>query len=190
MTVPSPVQNLLITTITTNSMSISFDPPATHPQCVKEYDIRIIDQDQAYAERETATPNLADTISGLEPCTNYLIKVRVISPTSLASPWRVVSNKTESDLASEPQAFGTSSVTQTSVYLQWYPPATNPNCVTEYVLTWDEYTVNIPSTGAFKMEYEVTGLIPCTGYTFSLMAKSSEGTSDPIQCVPTTECPF
>lgn len=56
----------MITDITTTTVSISFDPPATHPQCVKEYDIRIIDEDVAYQlEREAYTPYLVDTISGL-----------------------------------------------------------------------------------------------------------------------------
>lgn len=113
-----------------------------------------------------------------------------MSPSNLASAWKDVRNKTEDDVSSEPQAFGMSAVTQTSITLQWYSPVTNPNCVAQYVLSWDSNEVKISADNNFKTEYEVTGLSPCTPYTFSLLAKSSNGPSGSVEFTETTECPF
>lgn len=178
----------MVTTVTTTSMTISFDPPQTHQQCVKEYDIRIVDEEAVRVARQGVSPYLTNEISGLVPCTEYLVSVRAVTPSNLFSPWEDIRNRTADDVASEPQAFKVTDATTTSISLEWFSPATNPNCVVEYQLAWDSGEDIIPADGSFKVEYDATGLVECTDYTFTLTAINDAASSASVQATGSTVC--
>lgn len=181
-TAPSPVVNLKTTDISTDQLTISFDPPETHPQCVKEFDISIIDEDQTRSVKELVTPlpYIDNTITGLRACTNYLVRVSAVSPTGKRSSWEEVRNTTEKAAPSEPQELGVNEYTQTSITVQWFAPVDNSRCVTDYELSWTgsvSASTVIHNTGNFKMIHTVSGLDACQNYTFSVIAQSDVGDS-------------
>nr|XP_045609993.1 phosphatidylinositol phosphatase PTPRQ-like [Procambarus clarkii] len=191
---PGPVKNLMLTEIHENAVRLSFEPPETNPQCVKEYDIRVIDQDMS----RVTVPKLngdpvVDLITGLEACTNYLFKVRAITKTNKESPWSEVYNRTSDATPSEPQQFGLESATTTSITLHWFQPATNTRCVTEYLLSWqgannEVGTMTVTDITSFKNEVTVDGLNPCEKYTFNLSAISAIGESHVLTFTQSTIC--
>lgn len=191
-TAPSPVGNLQTTDISTDQLTISFDPPETHPQCVKEYDISIIDEDQKRSVKELVTPSpyVENTITGLKACTNYLVKVRSVSPTGKRSTWEEVRNTTDEATPSEPQELGVNDYTQTSITVQWFGPVDNSRCVTDYELSWTgsvSGSTVIPNTNDFKMIHTVSGLDACQDYTFTVIAKSASGDSPAATFSQTTD---
>ncbi|XP_071525803.1 fibronectin-like [Panulirus ornatus] len=190
---PGPVVDLKVKSISTDQLTITYDPPRSHPQCVKEYDIEVIDQDQTREQTlRRVTPYMDDTITGLKACTHYLVKVRAVSPTGKKGPWVDVTNVTSVATPSEPQVFGMSDVTETSISLQWFQPATNPRCATQYVLQWEgdgtSESVTISGVSDFKLTYTVEGLKACVEYTFTVKAKSSTDESAPVQLTQSTRC--
>ncbi|KAK3877417.1 hypothetical protein Pcinc_017858 [Petrolisthes cinctipes] len=193
---PSPVVDLLITDITTNQMSITFGPPETHPQCVKEFDIHIIDEDQtrrSLKELATPSPYVENTITGLKACTNYLVRVSAVTATGKRSGWEEVKNITSGAAPSEPQELGVNDYTQTSITVQWFGPADNSRCVTEYELSWEGSATGsdtLPNNNNFKMTYTVEGLAACSDITFTLLARSDTGDSPSVTFSQTTDgCP-
>ncbi|TOF90583.1 hypothetical protein CGJ15_24480, partial [Vibrio parahaemolyticus] len=192
--VPGPVTNLMVTDVAETGVRLSFDPPTEEPQCVKEYDIRVINEDL----RRLVKPMLAegpvtDFITGLEACTNYLFKVRAITATEKEGPWTEVRQKTADSTPSDPQQFSAKEITTSSITVEWYEPATYSNCVTEYLLSWegasgDSDSQEITSTSTFKSEVTIDGLNACESYTFSLSAKSTIGESHVVTFTASTLC--
>lgn len=183
--------DLKFTSIETHQLSISYQPPEKDAQCVKEIITRITDNNQRLRWKKATKYVLEETITGLEACTDYTIHVSTVSPTGLESLVEEISEKTLGDTPSEPQTLGANDVTTTSITLQWFQPATNPNCVTDYILTWSDTvsnsTVNV-SASTFKVEYTVDGLTACTTYDFSLIASSPDGESGETTLTQATAC--
>lgn len=115
-----------------------------------------------------------------------------MSPTGLESLVEEISEKTLSEMPSAPQEFSAIGFTTTSVTVQWYQPAVNPSCVTDYLLSWinpDGVTDNTTvSASTFKVVYSVEGLTPCTIYDFVLSANSLSGESLETTFQNTTLC--
>ena len=188
---PGPVVNLRVVDVDMNAMTVWCEPPAVDPQCVKEVITRVIDEN-GKSQRVMRKSSFQETIYGLEPCTDYRILVSTKSSGGLQSEEREIRNRTLDDISSEPQAFNVTEVTTTSVTLQWFRPLTNPNCATDYTLSWagdvDTDTVTISDTPTFKIVYIVDGLQACTNYTFTLNAESPAGSSPNTTLVQETAC--
>lgn len=189
---PGPVVDLHVIDIDTEQLTVRCLPPEVDPQCVKEVITRVIDEDQKSLRFENKKSQYEEHITGLKPCTNYRVLVSTRSPSGLESEVREVRNKTLDDVPSEPQEFAVSAVTTTSITLQWFRPATNPNCASEYSLTWmdDVYTdtITISDVSAFKVVYTVEGLRSCTDHTFKLYAESSAGPGPEATLTHSTAC--
>lgn len=187
---PGPVVNLHVVDVDRTEMTVKCEPPAVDPQCAKEVITRVIDEN-GKSQRVMRKSNFEETIYGLEPCTDYRILVSTKSPSGLQSEERETRNRTLDDIPSEPQAFNVTDVTTTSVTLQWFRPATNPRCATDYTLTWAgdvNDTITISDTSSFKIVYVVDGLNSCTNYNFTLNAESSAGQGPETILAQTTTC--
>lgn len=188
---PGPVVDLQVTDVSTDQLTVACQPPEVDPQCVKEVITRVINEDQK-SLRAVKKTQFEETITGLQACTNYRVLVTTKSPSGLESEEREVSSKTLDDVPSEPQAFEVTEVTTTSITLQWFQPATNPNCAYEYILTWqddtDSDTITLNDISTFKVLYTVEGLKPCTEHTFTIHAESPAGAGPNATVMYTTEC--
>ncbi|XP_066988330.1 uncharacterized protein [Macrobrachium rosenbergii] len=179
---PGIPTNVSIVKVTSHSIDIRYDPPAVNPQCTVEYDFEIIDKsaNRATSTRSEKQVGLDNIFQHLEACTLYEARVRAVSHTSLHSDWAVVSEVTKEDTPSAPQNFAATSVTSTSVDLQWFRPAANDRCIAEYYLDWSEGSESICCPLKFEMEASVTGLTACTDYTFTVNAVTPEGASGEV----------
>lgn len=188
---PSPVVDLKFTSITTNQMTITYEPPTKDAQCVKEIITRVIDESQKLRSKKSVKQVFEETFTGLQACTEYTIEVSTVSPSGLESLVERVRNTTLEDLPSAPQELGVNSVTTTSITLQWFQPAVNPGCVTEYTLSWtdsvDTQSATI-SDSNFKVVYTVANLLPCLSYEFTLVSESASGTSEATTFTQQTNC--
>ncbi|KAG7160511.1 Neogenin-like 1 [Homarus americanus] len=191
---PGAVSDLQVTDVHKNELTISFDPPTVNGQCVKEYDIHVIDLDSQVTMTRLGGPETIENfITGLHSCTNYEIKVRSVSSTEKASEWLTVQNRTQDDIPSKPQQLGMYDSTSSSISLEWYKPSLNPNCASKYTLTWQDSQghsahVTVNDQGTFKQRYTVNGLKTCETYTFNLLAESSAGKSNPARYKQSTLC--
>ncbi|KAK8749570.1 hypothetical protein OTU49_015434 [Cherax quadricarinatus] len=191
---PEPVNNLQVIESHTNELTVTFELPEVNKQCVETYDLQVTDLDQSGLMASRATDFIETFITGLEACTNYLIELRLLSPTGKASAWREVRNKTQDGIPSSPREFGLNGVTKDSISLEWFQPEINKRCASEYIITWEASDgtrggpQNVIDPTEFKVIYTVTGLKECTDYTFSLVAKSSVGQSNPTEFTYTTLC--
>lgn len=183
--------------VTSHEMTISYEAPDTHPQCVHEYDIEIINEDDYFSKRSHVVPYMDGTFTDLEACANYLVNVRAVTRTGLFSDWRSITTTTGGDVPSVPRSLAVEDFNQTSVKLNWWQPETNKLCVTKYRLEWTDGTtpgsteVSPPVGGILPFENEktVAGLAPCTDYTFTVFADADVGgTSDPATVTQTTAC--
>lgn len=157
---------------------------------MKEVITGIADNNQRLRRKKAMESVLEETFTGLAACTQYTIQVRTVSPTGLESPVEEITNTTLDDLTSAPQELGANYITDTSITLQWFQPAVNPRCVTDYILTWtglstENVTIN---ASTFKVVYTVEGLTPCTSYDFTLIAQSVLGPSPQTSYQETTLC--
>ncbi|XP_042237341.1 tyrosine-protein phosphatase Lar-like [Homarus americanus] len=93
---PGHVEGLSVVEVHPTSLKVYFEEPNSNPQCVAGYDIMEIDLDHnAHTTRRLNDKYRLDTITGLEPCTDYEIKVRAFSKTGqYVSDWQVVDQKT------------------------------------------------------------------------------------------------
>lgn len=194
---PGPVKFLRMKEVTSHEMTISYEAPDTHPQCVHEYDIEIINEDDYFSKRSHVVPYMDGTFTDLEACANYLVNVRAVTRTGLFSDWRSITTTTGGDVPSVPRSLAVEDFNQTSVKLNWWQPETNKLCVTKYRLEWTDGTtpgsteVSPPVGGILPFENEktVAGLAPCTDYTFTVYADADVGgTSDPATVTQTTAC--
>lgn len=178
--------------IDTNQLTISYQLPEKDPQCVKEIVTRITDNNQRLHRKKAVKAALEETFTGLASCTDYTVQVSTVSPSGMESLVEEISEKTLSDMPSAPQEFTAIDITTTSFILEWYQPAVNPSCVTDYLLSWvdhdgvsDNATV---SASTFKVVYNVDNLTPCTIYDFVLSADSLSGESSEATFQNTTLC--
>ncbi|TOF85605.1 hypothetical protein CGJ15_25845, partial [Vibrio parahaemolyticus] len=100
---PEPVNNLQVIESHTNELTVTFELPEVNKQCVETYDLQVTDLDQSGLMASRATDFIETFITGLEACTNYLIELRLLSPTGKASAWREVRNKTQDGIPSSPR---------------------------------------------------------------------------------------
>lgn len=194
---PGPVKFLRMKEVTSHEMTISYEAPDTHPQCVHEYDIEIINQDDYFSKHSHVVPYMDGTFTDLEACADYLVNVRAVTRTGLFSEWRSITTTTGGDVPSVPRSFAVEGFSLTSVTLNWWQPDTNKLCVTKYRLEWTDGTISnsteiSPSPGQalpFENQFIATGLVACTDYTFTVYAISDVGgTSNPATVTQKTEC--
>ncbi|XP_042237339.1 receptor-type tyrosine-protein phosphatase F-like [Homarus americanus] len=202
---PGPVVNLKADKVQSTSVEVSFSVPKVNLQCVGGYDIKVINFDASKDAAPRGTEGQQDialqvtdnrivsTVSGLNACTNYEIKVGALSLSGeLTSPWEAVIERTDDLAPSEPQHFEVKEVTRNSVTFQWYQPTSNLPCLTAYKLTYKHLittkTKIITDISNYKMEYMVDGLSHCAQYTFTLSAKSVTKESQDLQIVQHTAC--
>lgn len=189
---PDPVRDLRFKSIDTNQLTISYQLPEKDPQCVKEIVTRITDNNQRLHRKKAVKSAFEETFTGLASCTDYTVQVSTVSPTGLESLVEEISENTLSDLPSVPQEFTAIAFTTTSVTVQWFQPAVNPRCVTDYLLSWinpDGVVANATvNASTFKVVYNVDSLTPCTIYDFFLSADSLSGESSETTFQNTTLC--
>lgn len=183
--------------VTSHELTISYEAPETHPQCVHEYDIEIINEDDYFSRRSQVVPYMDGTFTDLEACADYLVNVRAVTRTGLTSEWRTITTTTGGDTPSVPRAFEVEAVHETSVLVNWWQPDTNKFCARNYRLEWTDGTNSnsteiSPAPGEdlpFEVRFTVTGLTSCTEYTFSVFALSvSSGESAPATITQKTTC--
>ncbi|KAG0711097.1 Receptor-type tyrosine-protein phosphatase delta [Chionoecetes opilio] len=188
---PGPVVDLQVINIDTNRITINCQPPKVNPQCVKEIITRVIDENEKSLQIEKKS-QYEETISGLKACTDYRVVVSIKSPSGLESEVREIRIRTLDDIPSEPQEFSVNEVTTTSITVQWFQPATNPRCASEYNLTWmddtSDDTIIISDAPTFKVVYTLAGLQPCMNYNFTLNAESSVGEGPETTLSHSTAC--
>nr|XP_045609987.1 von Willebrand factor A domain-containing protein 7-like isoform X1 [Procambarus clarkii] len=182
---PGEPQNLTVSSVTSHSISIDFDPPVENPQCTNEYDYTIIgvDEEVIYSDRQTY--NQVDNIfEDLEACTNYKIQVRALSSEKLGSQWVTTSATTSEEEPSRPQAFQVLQTNETTLEVSWWAPDVNSNCVKYYELQWTSpygdvnYDSITPAPGdelPFVIVRLISGLEPCTVYGLSVWAVTPSG---------------
>ncbi|KAK7070994.1 hypothetical protein SK128_003105 [Halocaridina rubra] len=188
---PGEPLNLQIIDVTSSSIDVHYDPPDSNPQCAVEYDFEIIDLEMGGSSLESRLDNI---FSDLNSCTDYEARVRAVSSQGLTSAWVSAQTTTLENIPSAPRNLQAPSVTSTLVDLTWFEPETHGRCAHSYNLIWDTgSTVIAPSAGeslTFQVQTTVTGLTPCTPYSFTVNAITPAGvsSSDTAMIEVTTQC--
>lgn len=193
---PGKPQNLQATKEEPHSITITYDAPTEHPQCAGEYGIDIKEKTSSgrglrKVEKES---NQEHVFNSLNACTDYEIKVSAVSLGGLASESISIDTSTTEDTISAPRSLEVRTKSTTYIDLTWFEPEDNGKCVNEYYLSWNggDMTVGPPPEGThlpFEVEKQVTGLTPCTDYTFTLKPISVSGLEGPVTTLDDkTEC--
>ncbi|KAL0134795.1 hypothetical protein PUN28_001517 [Cardiocondyla obscurior] len=149
------VVSLNATTISVDTIQLTWQPPATHSMCISGYSITQCDETSC---NETAVSNANYTAGDLEPCTEYRFTVKTVTP-SVESIGANQTAKTASPKLPKPQAFKIIP-SNFSLTVKWEPPETGAACLKHYRITMDfnkysENTTNtsiiIPNLHACKM---------------------------------------
>lgn len=195
----SPPRALAADEITAHTATISHEPPLENPQCVYEYDIRVVQYNGAphqnsMTRNEPATAQAQEVLEGLEACTDYGLYMSVVTVSGYRSDEAHLNFTTLEDTPSTPRELEVVKTTENSVDLIWFAPQSNGACATSYHLTWTsdsgsgETTLEDPAK-PFETKKTVEGLASCSTYTFSVSAGAASGEySDPISVDAATKC--
>ncbi|HVZ09317.1 fibronectin type III domain-containing protein [Rhodopila sp.] len=180
---PGPVGNLVLTSSTATTLSISWSAPTTGAASgsyVAQY--RLAGADTWFTVSNTITTLLV-TISGLSGGTSYDVRVAAITSGGVTGAFTVLSGISTATAATVapgmPSGLNVSGVASTSVSLGWIAPSSggtptsyNIQASTDGGVTWSvAATVGAVTSGT------VSGLAPGTIYLFRIAAANAAGTS-------------
>ncbi|XP_076061138.1 von Willebrand factor A domain-containing protein 7-like [Oratosquilla oratoria] len=197
---PNPPQNLTVVDVDKHSIEVSWYEPDVNPQCVTEYDVDIImvKNNTRHVAFQRGVPYV-EVFSGLQPCSQHLMRVRAGYMENLYSPWVQAVATTLEDLPSEPREFRVKKVAEKSLTLTWWQPEYNQECALQYHLQWTDsdgtlssMSIVSPNPGIplpLEIETQVLGLTPCVEYEFKVSAMTPSGEFGlPAYLTATTQC--
>ncbi|XP_042891138.1 phosphatidylinositol phosphatase PTPRQ-like [Penaeus japonicus] len=181
-------QDLQVVDVTSHSATITFAPPATFPQCVHEYDTRIVDlssvKKRSPSDLSSRLLRTQEAIDGLNACTDYGIWLSAATVSGFKSPEVSINFTTAEATPSAPRELNHTDVGADSVSLRWFAPENNTLCAVSYRVTWtsdlNSGSEDFPFLDhPFEVKVTVKGLTASRAYTFTSSALGPSGNIGP-----------
>ncbi|KAK4315471.1 hypothetical protein Pmani_013386 [Petrolisthes manimaculis] len=117
------------------------------------------------------------TITGLDPWTIYLVCVRATTQGENGPDGQCQKETTDEDKPGPPSTTTATALSPSSIKVSWEPPKIPNGIITEYLIEWnlDNGNVSDVTVSGTTTEYNVTDLIECTFYDFSVTASTKKG---------------
>lgn len=123
----------MIVNTTQTSIDISWSLPTENKFCVDHYRVcyklASTFKGLQFAETCTITTDVAQTITNLEPCARYKIRVAAITAAGLYSIDALVEAHTQNAVPGVPTGYKVAGIIDNSITVGWNRPLTNPWCV-------------------------------------------------------------
>ncbi|GIZ00816.1 phosphatidylinositol phosphatase PTPRQ [Caerostris extrusa] len=125
--------------------------------------------------KETVTQSLQHKIVGLDPYTNY--SIRVSAKTSAGSgPWTdALVTDTKTGIPYEPKEVKAVKVTNTTIELTWKKPLPSVGVIINYVVEWTDDAAQKKQMNVETLYCTLENLSPYTNYTIKVRAETSAG---------------
>jgi len=177
---PGPVENLVVTQVGEDYVTVEWDVPTVNTACVKGYAVFHYENSTRLGERSnriqsTDLSTNSYKIPGLHPCTDYTIEVESMGTDHWQSEPVSVAAHTDSAMLSPPEDFNVNYVGSREVLLSWDCPSQGCRCVNQFFIMWTDNSSGEPQellVDGHTLEADLSGLNPCTSYTVSIQAIS------------------
>jgi len=192
---PGMVENLSIAEVGEDFIRVVWDVPSINTACVTGYAAFCFAnstnlRSQSKKNRAADFSTNSYTITGLDPCRDYICEVESMGTEHWQSDPASVAAHTDSAKLSPPQNFIVSYVGSREVFLSWECPAQGCRCVNQFLIMWTNDATSEPGellAEGHTLEADLPGLSPCTSYTVSIQAISeTESLGDPANLQLTT----
>ncbi|XP_069161847.1 uncharacterized protein [Procambarus clarkii] len=181
--------DLQLIDVTAHSAIVTFGPPLENPNCANMYDILVISLEGSVDKKAMSivsdvSTRQEHTLTGLEGCTRYMVRVKAVTLSGSVSPATSLNFTTIEETPSAPLEVQQARVTQNSVELHWFRPQESKLCAEAYRITWTSSTDSGSQDYLFpdhpaNVWATVSGLTSCTLYTFSISAVTPLGNEGP-----------
>ncbi|KAL7055831.1 hypothetical protein AAHC03_022977 [Spirometra sp. Aus1] len=169
---PSAPQNLVVK-VTSNSMDVSWSPPASPNGILRAYDVSINNGTTVSKEVEGLNASFAD----LKPLTTYTVTVRAQTDAGYGSDASIMvtTDPDETQIPSAPKDLNATLQSPTSALITWNKPDEPSPPLTGYLLSFRQQDGNWESVSILgdAVKYLLTGLQPSSTYELQLRASSN-----------------
>uniref|UniRef100_UPI00398ECD83 phosphatidylinositol phosphatase PTPRQ n=1 Tax=Pristiophorus japonicus TaxID=55135 RepID=UPI00398ECD83 len=153
--VPSSVQNVTYKNITSTSILILWDLPATPNGIITHYTIYAVEDGTNEAFQRVVTSNNI-TLTGLKKFTGYKMRVTAstsVGESSVSEKDDIFVRTLEDEPETPPENVTIKNITETAVYLSWSPPERPNGIIIYYEVTYtnftDSFTLNSSETDIY-----------------------------------------
>ncbi|KAM7056127.1 phosphatidylinositol phosphatase PTPRQ [Acridotheres tristis] len=169
--VPSSVQNVSYKNISSSSVLLYWDPPASPNGKIIHYTVYAMELDTKRAFHET-TSNNSLLMTGLKKYTNYKMRVAAstaIGESALSEENDVFVRTPEDEPDSPPQNLELINVTATEINLRWLPPEQPNGLITHYEVLYSDSN-DFLIKNASSTSISLSEMKPYTLYNISVRA--------------------
>ncbi|KAK3880677.1 hypothetical protein Pcinc_014835 [Petrolisthes cinctipes] len=173
---PGPVSNVLVNMVVNQSdtLDVTWTQAEAPGRCV------ITSNTVSWSLGDTGVPvdsvpmepTEIYTITGMDPWTTYLVCVRAVTQGENGPDGQCQKETTDEDKPGPPSTTTATALSPSSIKVSWEPPKIPNGIITEYLIEWNLSDVTVSGT---TTEYNVTDLIECILYDFSVTASTKKG---------------
>ncbi|KAK3880679.1 hypothetical protein Pcinc_014837 [Petrolisthes cinctipes] len=173
---PGPVSNMLVNMVVNQSdtLDVTWTQAEAPGRCV------ITSNTVSWSLGDTGVPvdsvpmepTEIYTITGMDPWTAYLVCVKAVTQGENGPDGQCQEETTDEDKPGPPSTTTATALSPSSIKVSWEPPKIPNGIITEYLIEWNLSDVTVSGT---TTEYNVTDLIECTLYDFSVTASTKKG---------------
>lgn len=172
---PSAPTNIMVSSITSSSMVVSWNVPFNGGSSIINYEITAT----AFLPQNFTVGGSATfvSINGLQPATNYTITVVALNSIGRSASSIPIFSTTNPTVPNPPCCVSFSQVTSTTVLLSWNAPfytGGSPIINHQLNITYDNSSI-VRYTGSGTPSYQLTQLRPATNYIIAVAAVNAVG---------------
>ncbi|XP_063860185.1 von Willebrand factor A domain-containing protein 7-like [Scylla paramamosain] len=171
---PEAPRNVVLEQATETTVTLAWDDPLHHVQCIDRYMITYGVIEPTHREVHVDFSHNVATVSELLPCTNYSFMVTAVSKTGKMGPGAHRTAETlETENPNPVDALVAEANATTSLQVSWM---TDMVCIDHFVVCYYEHLVPEETCAAEdNTETSLLGLQPCTDYTVVVTAVTPYG---------------
>nr|CAD7430333.1 unnamed protein product [Timema monikensis] len=173
---PEGVSQLKVISTSTSSLAVQWEPPSD-TDCLEEYQVcwSLADGTQSNCVTQSRNDNTTTDITGLDPCTNYVVNVTSVGSSGDYSETVNITTSSAPDKVSRISEY---SATISNITVQWRVP-THTQCLQGIQVCWslEDGTQSECAMQSYRGHAARTleVLNPCTKYTVNISSVSLSG---------------